>query len=349
MGIALNFVTCPCSELDHGLFMFDVGHGDCVLIVGNLGRGLLIDCGSREPRRYSSIPSIIENSHFIRECGFVVSHYHWDHYSLFRGFANPEKFFSTVYLPDLPLYGPGIDASFAMMDFMMVSVLANFSHYRILPEIFEKVGVKHMFCRKGYKIHEADLPLKVFWPDFFDMILQTRSVKATVATMRSILEPIMDHHDIRKPSQMPQYSMESFFRDIQREDLRYRRLREQERKEICDTLERIEKSFNDLANIFSLAFRTHYKRKSRFLFLGDLEGSILNKISIPGTGRYECVKSSHHGTEFGSALNCVSTKILLVSRNEKYRGIRKIDDGYIHKLPHEKLLSTGFLGNCNVQ
>jgi hypothetical protein len=235
------------------------------------------------------------------------------------------------------------------MDFMMVSVLADFSHYRILPEIFEKAGVKHVFCRNGSKIHEADLPLKVFWPDSSDLILQTRSAKTTAHTIRRILEPIMNRYDILRPSGYEtEYSIEIFFRDMQRENLRYRRLPEQERKEICDTLGRIESSFSDLANIFSLAFRTHYKRRSRFLFLGDLESSIMNEISIPGTGRYECVKSSHHGTEFGSALDCVLTKILLISRSEEYQRINEIDDGYIHKLQHEKLLSTGFVGSCMV-
>jgi len=350
MGITLNFVTCPCSELDHDIFLFDVGHGDCVLIISNSGLGLLIDCGSVEPSRYLRIPSFIESLQFSGKCGLVVSHYHWDHYSLFRGFTHPEKLFSTVYFPDLPLSGPAKVASFAMMDFMIVSVFADFSYYRILPEVFEKAGVNHKFCRRGCTIPEANLPLKVFWPDFAHASLQTNKVRERAYIVRRILEPIMDHHDIQMPSRYEnEYSMERFFQDIQKEELRYPRVDERERKDICDALEHLESSFHDLANIFSLAFRTHYKRKNRFLFLGDLESSILNKISIPGAGRYECVKSSHHGTEFGTALDWVSTEILLVSRDEKRQRIRKIDDGYIHKLRHEKLLSTGFVGNCNIQ
>jgi len=348
MGIILNFITR--SRLDHEVFMFDVGHGDCVLIIDDMGRGLLVDCGSRKPSRYFKVPGLIEN--FLlpgNKCGFVVSHYHRDHYSLFRWFKHSEALLSNIYLPDLPIIGPGRQAALAIMDFLKVSVFADFSDYRILPEIFKKTRRPIVFCKKGVTIPEASLHLKVFWPDLYHPSLENEKVKRKANAVREIIEPTMDRYGIPKPSKYgTDYSMERFFRDLEIEEIQYHELREQVRKEICKTLEQVERAFSELANIFSIAFRTYYKRKSRFLFLGDLTGNILNQISIPGTNRYDCMKAAHHGTEFGSALKDMSTKFLLVSRNERYKKIKKIHDGYISKMRYKMLLSTGFLGDCYI-
>lgn len=299
MGIILNFVTR--SSLDHEVLVFDVGHGDCVLIIDDMSQGLLVDCGSLKPRAYFKVPAFIENFSLLGNmCGFVVSHYHWDHYSLFRWFRHPEALFSNLYFPDLPIVGPGRQATLAIMDFLKVSVFANFSDYRILPEIFMKTQRPIVFCKKGVTIPEASLPLKVFWPDFYHPFLGSEGVRRKANTVREIIEPIMDRYGIPKPSRYgTDYSMERFLRDLEVEEIQYRELREKARKEICKTLEHVERAFSDLANIFSIAFRTYYKRKGRFLFLGDLTGDILNQISIPGTNRYDFLKAAHHGTEFG--------------------------------------------------
>ena len=42
--------------------MFDVGHGDCVLIIDDRCYGLLVDCGSRNPQNHSQLIGNIENS-----------------------------------------------------------------------------------------------------------------------------------------------------------------------------------------------------------------------------------------------------------------------------------------------
>lgn len=334
--------------MDHEVLMFDVGHGDCVLIVDDVDQGLLIDCGSWIPRPYFSVPRFIENFSLVdNKCGFVVSHYHWDHYSLFRWFRHPEALFSNIYLPDLPMMGSGRHATLAIMDFLKVSIFADFGNYRILPEIFTKTRRPIVFCKKGVPINEASLPLKVFWPDLYHPSLGSKRVRQKSNDVRRIIEPIMDRYDILKPSMYrTNYSMERFFRDLETEEIKYRELPEQERKEIYQALEQVESNFSELANIFSIAFRTHRKRKSRFLFLGDLASSILNQISIPGTNRYDCIKAAHHGTEFGRALSNLSTAFILVSRNRRHKRVKKINNGYISKMRYQMLLVTEFLGDC---
>lgn len=338
------------SRMDHEVFMFDVGHGDCVLVADDSDRGLLVDCGAWNPRRYFKVPRFIEDlSLGSNECGLVISHYHWDHYSLFRWFRHPDALFSSIYFPDLPMFGPGRETAVAVMDFLKVAVFANFSHYRILPEIFAKTIRPVMFCKKGVIIREASLPLKVFWPDLHHKSLGSEEVKERAISVRKLIEPIMDYYEIPKPSEYgADYSMARFFEDLEREEIQYRVLSEQEKKGICDILGQVEGDFRDIANIFSIAFKTHYKRKSRFLFLGDLSSSILNRISIPGAKRYDCVKTAHHGTEFGRALDGMSVDFLLVSRNLKQKEVKKINDGYISKIQYEMLLSTEFLGDCHI-
>lgn len=160
----------------------------------------------------------------------------------------------------------------------------------------------------------------------------------------------MDRYNIPKPSRYgTDYSMERFFRDLEMEELRYHELPEQIREEIHETLKQVEREFSDIANIFSIAFRTHYKRRSRFLFLGDLTDDLLNQITVPGNKRYECFKTAHHGTAFGKALRNMSTDFLLVSRSQKeFPNIKKINDGYLSKMRYQMLLSTEFLGDCYI-
>lgn len=342
----LNFITR--SNLNHEILLFDVGHGDCTFIIDSVGKGLLIDCGSLTPHSYFKIPSFIESLlPANNQCGFVVSHYHWDHYSLFTQFKKPQSFFSTIFLPDLPTTGLGTEASLAMKDFLMMSAITGFSHYKILPEIFARTNRPVVYCKEGTRILEAGLQLRVFWPKWSDPCFGTKRVREKAATIRESIEPMMDQYGIPKPSDFEgDLNMESFFRVVR--DYSRDRQGEINRQKVYAVLEEIENAFRDLADLFSIAFRTHYKRKSRCLFLGDLSGRILDKITIPGTSEYDVIKAAHHGTRFGNALEGMTTDLLLISRSEKHSKIKRIHDGYLHKMQYNMLLSTGFLGDCDV-
>lgn len=171
----------PRPRMDHKVFMFDVGHGDCVLIADEKDQGLLVDCGALKPQKYFRVPRFIEYSLLANNrCGFVVSHYHWDHYSLFRWFKYPDALFSKLYLPNLPIRGPGRQATLAIMDYLKVAMFSDFLYYRILPEMYDlfiKTGRPIVFCKKGVIIHEASLRLKVFWPDLYHPNLGSKKVK----------------------------------------------------------------------------------------------------------------------------------------------------------------------------
>ena len=334
------------SKIENNLLMFDVGHGDSMLIRDCNAHGLLVDIGSQTPKTYCNVPLFIENAIPENKCGLLISHFHWDHYSLFRCFANPEALFSKIYLPDLPITGPENNASHAMQDFLKVSCILNYGRYRILPDLLANSKLPKVWCREGTLIKELNPELRVFWPDFTNSFLRSEKIWHTANAIRERIKPIMSQFNIREPSELAEdYSLASFFNDLERE-IRHSDRSTNDAKEVYKQLAEIEGDFLTLANTFSIAFRTHYNRKPRYLFLGDIEGDILNRISIPNSSSYDFIKASHHGTEFGSRLENMLTRFLLISRVENSGKLKAIHEGYINKINYEMLLSTGFLGNC---
>ena len=337
------------SRMDHQIFLFDVGHGDCVLITGDKNRGLLVDCGSQNPHLYLRVPRVIEEFLITKNsCGLLISHYHWDHYSLFRLFEQPDSLFSSIYFPDLPMVGPGREAGQALVGFLKMSIFSNFMFYRILPEVFAKCRNRVFFCNKGDIIQEAGLRLRVLWPDPFDPILGSIGVVRTARVVRKIIEPLLAQYGMHIPEEYAlNYTMKRFFEEL--EEISYQELPEQERKTMHQRLRRIEGHFKKLANMFSLALRTHRMRRSRLLFLGDLTDNILNKIRVPGNKEYDCLKAAHHGTTFGTALRNISSEFVLISRSQKdFPRIGRINDGYVMEIKYRTLLNTEFLGDCYI-
>jgi hypothetical protein len=126
-------------------------------------------------------------------------------------------------------------------------------------------------------------------------------------------------------------------------------LPDEDRRHIQDVLKGLEENLRSLTHMFTLVVNTCRNRYSRFLFLGDIDKSVLDIIKIPGKRYYSLLKASHHGTQFGSALCNMSTEFLLVSRNQReYPRIGPIDSGYISNVGYRMILSTEFLGHCHI-
>lgn len=337
------------SRKGHQVFMFDVGHGDCVLIIDDYNRGLVVDCGAQKPRSYLRVPQIIENLSVEKNnYGLLVSHYHWDHYSLFRHFSQPNSLFSKIYIPDLPIVGPGMEASRAVMCFLMTSVLSDFSHYRALPEVFSKSKRPVVFCKKGDNIREAGLHLSILWPDLRHPFLGSDRIKKAARIVRETVEPVLSRNDIPVPSEYGEdYSMETFFTNL--EEIRNNKVAEEEERIIHHTLRQVERQFRNLADVFSIVFRTYRSIRSKFLFLGDAPDNLLDQMRIPGYKSYHFLKASHHGTRFGKALRNMVTEFVLISRNRKeFPGISDISEKYIMDIQYDMLLSTELLGDCYI-
>jgi hypothetical protein len=243
--------------------------------------------------------------------------------------------------------GPASTLGLAMMEFLKTAIYFEFGNYRILSEIIANTNLSVKFCRKGTVINEITPPLRVFWPDFSHTSLRKSNVRKAAAKVIGSIEPIMAQYGIKKPPNSGKnYSMRSFFQDLEREEVAHRQQPESEKTEVHQILERIEKDLSPVANILSIAFRTKYWSFPKLLFLGDVESSVLDKIYIPNSRDYDFLKTSHHGTEFGNSLENLNTEFMLISRVENSKHLSGIHDGYINRVHYRMLLSTSYLGDC---
>lgn len=334
------------SGMHFDLTMFDVGQGDCLLMRDDGRHGLTVDCGAQVPARYSHVPYYIELlSSWKNQCGLVISHYHSDHYSLYRGFSSPSEFFSNIYLPDLPVSEP---SGAALFEFLYVAVLVDYGHYRILPELFRDSGCNIRFVKKGDKIKEVNLEFEVIWPDFH-LLTRRRKLITMAQGIRDVLDPVLKKHGLPLPEQLPEQSIGQFFYALN--ELGMREGSPRGAGELRQTLERIEGNFASLADHFSLVFKTAEPSGSRVLFLGDLTDPLLNRINVgPAGASYDCIKASHHGTRFGRALEGLKTDFLLVSRNSRESPrLKTMHRGYLENMECKIILTTEFVHTCHIE
>ena len=344
-------VILPQLRMKNDLVVFDVGHGECILILSEGFRGFLVDCGAMCPHSHVRVPKLIENVlPSNNSCGFVISHYHADHYSLFPWFTRPGRLFSNIYVPDMPTTGPSRHVTYAVMEFLAVANVVNFRNYRVLPDIFRKCKKVPIPRKKGQFIREAGLAFYVFWPDPSHKALQTASIIQKAKMARQEIKPWIDKYGISIADEKG-VSMEQFFDLLQ--ELSIREVPEPEEvKKVEKTLRKLEGIFKKSADRLSLGFKTCDERESeKFLFLGDLENTVLNRITIAKSDyAYDFVKASHHGTRFGRSLRKLSTEFLLVSRNQhEYSRIRDIHSGYFNQMRCRLILSTEFMGTCQIR
>ena len=339
------------TRMSHDVRMSDVGHGTCILVRSEDFSGLLVDCGAIRPQRYCQVPEWIETYiPMTNICGFVISHFHSDHYNLFPCFDSPQRLFSKVYVPDLPASGPAQQISRAIMEFVTLASKVDFRNYRILPDIFNLLKRKPIPRRKGQTIREAKSTFYVFWPDIDHRRLKKTLIIKKAREMRKRMKSFV--HKYKMPTEFDADNLvEQFFEFLTRkegseptEPLE----REQVKKILCG----LEKDFKDLGDHLSLAFKSYdNKEKTKFLFLGDLSSEILSSISISRRSyTYDVIQAAHHGTRFGKSLENLSTRYLLVSRSQQdFSNIQPIHNGYLNRKRFAFILDTEFLGNCHIR
>lgn len=211
------------STLNKCAMLFDVGHGDSLLFLDCYDRGLLVDCGSQRPNSHIEVPKAIESVlPKNNSCGFIVSHYHFDHYSLFHWLNIPESLFSKIYVPWIPLKGPGLEIGHAVMTYLSAAVLADYSYYRILPEIFERTNFQFFPCKKGDNIKEASQRLKVLWPDISNPILGTKKIRSMAYRLKRSIDPLLTDLGFKISISEKEESIVAFFsylKDLKEQEL----------------------------------------------------------------------------------------------------------------------------------
>ncbi len=340
----LLHITDP--NVTHDLTMFDVGQGDCVLVRDTDHKSMLVDCGAQFPKRHSDVPRQIETLSIANNtCGLVISHYHEDHFSLYRQFAFPQKLFSQTYIPSLPIRGPGQLAGFALMEYLMLASFAQFGHYRIMPDLFSTFSGRVVPVRKGDEIDEGGLEFDVIWPDLTSNTFARHSIRRKAGRIRAQVRPLLERFGVLLSDD---YSMEQFI-DHCRELLQEERHLRQETEAVQTVLRSVENEFRDVADDFSLAMITKDHCKDSLLFLGDLPNHILSQLTVPKRDGFDCIKSSHHGTRFGKSLEGQNANYLFVSRSERERPtLKRVHDGYFKRMTCQNILTTEFLGTCHI-
>lgn len=337
--------------MKHDVTMFDVGHGECILVRSERLRGFLVDCGATRPQKHCQVPNLIETYlPATSTCGFAISHYHDDHYNLFPCFARPHKLFSNIYVPDMPAVGPGRHVTHAIMEFLALASLIDFRNYRILPDIFRLLKKRPIPRRKGQTIREANLSFYVFWPDIDHRILRTPSIIKKAKMMRQKIKPWLEKYGI--PTEYEGDNLLAQFFEYLVQELSLEETFGREREELEKTLRDLEETFKDLGNLLSLAFKTYDSRENeKLLFLSDLDNRVLDRIHIARSSyTYDFIQAAHHGTEFGKSLHKMSTEYLLVSRNqEEFHRINPIHEGYFSQMRFRFMLSTECLGSCHIK
>ena len=344
-GILIPFFNVVVSGhiLDGDITMFDVGHGDCLLIRNGHHEGLLIDCGAQNPSKYDHIPLCIES--LVRRdnsCGILISHYHEDHYRLYMGFNHPNQTFSQVYLPNIPLYGPNQMIGRAMYAFMVVAMISLYPHFRIIPHLMKTFNRPIIFKQKSEHINEGGVDYNVLWPDIDNDILGTKSMINKAKYVLHVLEPILKEYEIRFPE-----DTRDLIELIRGLDLIISPSDSERFHKILDSLE---SSFSQFADKLSLVIQTSRGSMFKGLFLGDAPRPVLNRIELLYLPRvFDMIKASHHGTRFGKSLNGLITKFLLVSRNRIEKNVDQLNIRYLKNMHIYYIMNTEFLHTCHIK
>ncbi|MFQ5885570.1 MAG: MBL fold metallo-hydrolase, partial [Thermoplasmata archaeon] len=330
---------------------FNVGHGDCFLVSKKNREFLLVDCGARFPGNHPSIPLVVEMIlHGSTPSHLVVSHYHYDHFSLLPEFALPSRILEKWYVPEIPHLGPGRQLGRAVMQFLMAATISRFERYWILAWLSRILGPPKAL-RKDMTIRGGGLSFDVLWPDLGSAILGTDHIKRKAKNIHEILENILRRLDLPIPDRDVPDDMsatELFFESLPGIFARANELDDEQISWIHERLTELKDDFGFLADRLSIAMETSRWSRSRILFLGDLPQRILDFLEGDlKYSSYGCIKAAHHGTEFGAALRDLSTDYLLVSRSTReFPPLKPVHHRYHDTLRYRDILTTEIHGSC---
>jgi len=323
----------------------DIGHGNSVGIFENGMYPLLIDCGTESNGKRRNFTNLLEPPLKRANGGdLVITHYHFDHYSLLSG-SFSGKFFNNIYLPALPQ--KSLTAQ-AMERFMALAIAARYEKYYL--SLWISSFGKNIHCLvKDESFNAIGRDWEVLWPDYniIDRI-NRRKIKAIFEKVDEVRENL-DERQSQEFEKSYDYLSKCFSEepkrldDLPRESTPRETLRNEETdEEVRNGLMSIEKIFKGVANRASLVVKDV---STDFLFTGDVDDVILNNYLNFGNQGYFLIESPHHGGYYGSAFDNVSTEALIISRKQT----DKPDYRFYRDLPWRILVDTAKNGNCVIQ
>jgi len=263
---------------------------------------------------------------------------------MLRRIRDYEQLFSVIYVPDLPLTGPGSELAKFVHSFLELAVHTNYSHYWQLPSVLKNSDIPLIPLHKEIEFREINHRYKTLWPDFDSYIFSNTEVISKSNESLYRLYAAVENLDIDY-SFFYGENMKGFFRYLA--EICSPRTSRPYHEDIHEVLKSVEGSFSDVANLFSLVVSSFYRKSDRMLLLGDATDDVLDEIYVPGGNEFNVIKGSHHGTTFGWSLEKLSTEYLTISRNKHERSdITSIHPSYYQALYTRYILSTEHLDHC---
>ncbi len=139
----------------------------------------LIDLGSSTPTNQTGAVDFVRNATSSRQTDLVLSHYHWDHFSLYSPIGNPKL--NRLIVPAVPFLG----ARESLSQFFAIADIASYGYYRILPRTMMMQGI----------LGEARKSLSDNDSDYFEKLLAYLSR----AMSKGQSERDKDNHPQREP------------------------------------------------------------------------------------------------------------------------------------------------------
>lgn len=163
-----------------------MGHGNCVGLFNGKVPPLLIDCGTRNSEKEINFLNHIDAQLKKTQTGdLVITHYHFDHYSLINKFSN--DFFNNIYLPALPHYSATADA---MLRYLSVASVLAYQDFYLTPIIASRTKNVQPLV-KDQLFTALDRNWEVLWPDY--TVIDTRNkrrVKKFLGEIGRIVEKL---------------------------------------------------------------------------------------------------------------------------------------------------------------
>ncbi|WNZ28658.1 MAG: MBL fold metallo-hydrolase [Candidatus Bathyarchaeota archaeon] len=298
----------------------------------------VIDCGTRDSKKAINFCNGLKKELTkIASHDLMISHYHFDHYSLVNKF--PFFFFDNIYLPALP---PQSRTADIMYQFLSVANILAFRNYYLAP-IISNHGKKICPLVKGDSFNAINREWKVLWPDYnvVDKINRKKINKLQIE-IGKIVEELRP--DDREAFEQTYGRLSRTFSTKEKSEEQTLTISIPLEKEtdnrFNDRLRKIEGNFRNLANRVSLVVRDE---SNDFLFTGDVDNTILDNY-LNFEEEYFLVQAAHHGGYYGQAFNNVETNLLVISRAKRY----KTRCEYYQELTWNKLIDTAMMGNSKI-
>jgi len=280
----------------------------------------------------------------------IITHLHYDHYSLIPYIISSHIEADNLYVPGIPKEPSEIKEHLIYFLAVYESVLEELSREKILRSVLDKARYLTILFKDDYIDINRDLKMYVKWPpkivstDISDNILKTlRRCHTAVEELINKAGISRDKIDrkIRSLGKIYEKMSEKYSEELEKRKIESSELRRimddeeiyliplvyEERRLCCKKeilYKRILKMIDRALNSFSLALEYHYNDHPIIVLPGDNSDKILDHLGgylKDDMRKIVFLRGAHHGTSYGEYINIFRPYITWLSQmsRKKYR------------------------------